>query len=119
MRTSGENGISRHMSTLINGVDVWVQKLLSAQYITKASTVGKNESRLGGGGGNRNKLGEQEWNAFMQSIDDWLANVSKILECVGGPLKEYIESSHSDEATPAPTDEATNRTSTSKPAPEM
>lgn len=85
VRTSGENGISRNMIVLINGMDVWVQKLLYAQYSAATNKDTKKENN------NKGKLGEQEWMAMYQSFDEWFSSLAKTLKSIGNPLKDSNE----------------------------
>ena len=90
MRTSGENGISRNMSTLINSMDVWVQKLLYAQYSSISSNNANTAANQTKSESKGIKIGEQEWMALHQMFDEWFAALGKTLECVGKPLKDVL-----------------------------
>lgn len=71
------------MSLLINGLDVWVQKFLLAQYGNDKSGLGKSSIKP--------VISDQEWMAFYQSFDDWFDFLKKALECVGSPLRDSID----------------------------
>lgn len=76
-RIGGDNGISKYLSTLNNGLDVWFQKV---------STQILNEN-----GKSKTKITEAEWLNFYQAIDELVDCTSKIEQCVGYPLKDFIE----------------------------
>lgn len=79
------------MSTLINSMDVWVQKLLYAQYSSISSNNANNAAANQAKSESKGiKIGEQEWMALHQMFDEWFAALSKTLECIGKPLKDVL-----------------------------
>jgi hypothetical protein len=78
------------MATFVNGLDVWVQKLTSAQLSNINNNNGKNT--------NKNKLGEQEWAALYQSFDEWFDFLDKTYESIGVPVKDVTDSKPSESA---------------------
>lgn len=79
------------MATFVNGLDVWVQKLTSAQFSNSNNNNGNAAKNT-----NKNKLGEQEWAALYQSFDEWFDFLDKTYESIGLPVKDVTDSKPSE-----------------------
>ena len=77
-RTSGDNGVSKNLVALINGLDVWLQKMNTQLDLDNIRT-----SRI--------KLNEVEWQSFHQNFEEWQEYLLKSINLIGSPLKESLE----------------------------
>jgi hypothetical protein len=76
-RAIGDNGLSRHLINLNNGLDLWRRNLYTQILIYEDETKA-----------NKPKMTDYEWIAFYQLVDEWKILLEKSAKSVGSLVRE-------------------------------
>jgi hypothetical protein len=76
-RAIGDNGLSRHLINLNNGLDLWRRNLYTQILIYEDETKA-----------NKPKMTDYEWIGFYQLVDEWKGLLAKSVKSIGSLVRE-------------------------------